>query len=403
MQGPYTNFRLQCATLLFAAALLLLCGCNATQDDRPGTMVGDLEPRIPLPDFGPEPTDGEPRHPQLARVVIQRIDIPLDVSIDDAWAVIDQDAFPAMTRGAWQANGLRIGLLAEDKIEAYAGHMPDVLGITESQLYAGPHPIAIASSNRLASSTLVDIDLTLPPRPPQFESVRGGGDSRLQILARLEVDDGKTFVTLIPHYYKPEPLGLVPRDPLETELDGRVFEELAVRIELTQDRLVVVGLYWPWDLVDQPIEQDDRDQESNTNNAALSHASIGGSQGGTTSGVDHDPAAPPTHLRATIPDRPDIDDASDDKAVETGIDEELEPQPEVQTQPVRVATQLPFHFGRVLFTGSRARMPVQMILLISLPADLDEPPTVPDAPIPGAPDEPDPNDTGFAEVPTDSE
>ena len=42
-------------------------------------------------------------------------------------------------------------------------------------------------------------------------------------------------------------------------------------------------------------------------------------------------------------------------------------------------------------------------LTISLPADLDEPPTVPDAPIPGAPDEPDPNDTGFAEVPTDSE
>ena len=63
----------------------------------------------------------------------------------------------------------------------------------------------------------VPIDLTDPPKSTQIFKARSG---RLQLLAKITRDDtGQAYLELTPHHYKPK-ADLVPRSPLEKQLDG---------------------------------------------------------------------------------------------------------------------------------------------------------------------------------------
>ncbi|XAM00363.1 hypothetical protein OT109_03035 [Phycisphaeraceae bacterium D3-23] len=250
MAIPPTHPRLGPTARLLAVLLVvllpaLLVACNNTPDPvEPDAGFTDLAPDIPLPDLGPSPNDVE--RPSRIHAIVQRIDVPLDQSTDNAWAVTDELAFPAITRSIWHANGLRLGLLGEEDVEAFAQHMPEVLELFETQVYTSSHPVAVMRTPRLRDSVRIPVDLTLPPAPPHNETILGGDDGKLQLLARLEVEYGKTYVVLTPHHAQPNPGRLQPTDLLERELEGRMYDELAIRVELTDDRLLIVGLYWPW-------------------------------------------------------------------------------------------------------------------------------------------------------------
>ena len=345
-----------CVVALSAALSLTLAGCRdrPAHDAAPDVTLRELEPAIPLPQLGPDPLADAPSQP-LFHATVQRIDIPLDQSADEAWAVIDEQTFPAMTRGVWHANGLRIGVLDEAGVEAFAAAMPQVLELFQTQVFTSQHPVPVLATPRLHDDLRIPVDLTIPPAPPQQEMIKGGGSGRLQILAQIEQDGGKTFLVLTPHHYLPGNHHLLPRDILERELDGRLYHDLSVRVQLTDDRLLVVGLYWPW-----PLEEQDRGHEAATAHLPevditwLAHAK-------TSANLNDDPAAPPAHLRLGIPERPETDPAPEtNDGLDTRAQEDATP-----ARYTRVAPALPAHFGRTLFTGTRARKPIQSLLLIS--------------------------------------
>lgn len=357
------------ALLLAALALPGLTGCQNSGRGGSNTSLRDLDQPVPLPglDDGPTQPADQQRVPMF---VVQRMDVPLDMPLDAAWTHIDEQAFPAITRGAWHANGLRIGVLHEEQVAGFAEQVPQVVNFFEKTVITRSHPVSIMQAAPLRPDTRFAVDLTLPPQTAHEMVIDGQQGGQLQLLARLEIEGERTFVIITPHLYRPKPNDFSSRTLLERDLDGQVFHELSVRVELQPDRLVAIGLYWPWSdeqpqdqLEDPPTnetrEEDDepgptdeqpgevvvdtqvRDELSDLD-SVLTRNDIA---------LDDDPAAPPQRVR-TSPPTP-------------------APQPQRQAEeddePAQAMPALPMHFGRVLFTGTRARKPVQTMLLISIP------------------------------------
>jgi hypothetical protein len=195
----------------------------------------------------PSPTADTP-----VGALIHRIDMPLDVSLDAAWAAVDEQAAPVLMHGMWQANGLRIGVLHAADAQAFAEALPVIHGESRAKLFTSYYPTAIRSTPRLIEP--VAIDLTEPPRSPTTYRAR---DGRLQLLARIGRDEsGQVWLELTPHHYKPK-TDLVPRSPLEKALDGRVFNNLSAMLPVTPDTAIVVGLYRPWPEPDETEAEDE--------------------------------------------------------------------------------------------------------------------------------------------------
>jgi len=334
------------ALLVVAALSLCACAGPGRDDD------------VPLPEID----TGAQRVPRGVYGVIRQADLPLDEPTDDAWAIINEQVVPTMTRGAWRGIGMRLGLLQRDQREAYTEAMPRPVAFSETLINKSPHPTPIIQTPRLRNDLLFEVDLTRPPMPRNVEDVAGGENSTLRLLAHIETEaDGRHTMVLTPIHHMPSPNTLIPRDPLEKELDGRVFEELTVRLTLEPDQIAVVGLYWPWPMQEvlPPTPRGDEGEDDENGDRPRFRPDA------------DDPAAPPSHIGLSVAVR-DREDAGDeprgdgvDNADGSADDEAETPRFE------RVAPPLATNFGSVLFTGTRIRQPVRKVLLITI----ESPPT----------------------------
>jgi hypothetical protein len=335
-----------CTTLLLAL-FFALAGCESTQPPNE---------EIPLPGFG----DEGPARPTGVYAVIRRADVPLDESTDDAWSIINEQVVPPVTRGIWRGNGLRVGLLQRNELDAYSKAMPQPVAFSRVLINRSEHPVAVLTTPRLRSDVRFEMDLTRPPRPRNVEMIQGGEGSTLRLLARIETtEDGQHTLVLTPQHHIPSPLNLIPRDPLEKDMDGRLFDELSLRVTLGKDQVAVVGLHWPWPM-GEVIEEEDPAGSAEADRLSLQTSTRVPEQ--LLAADPNDPAAPPQHLQ-------DFDQAID-------VDATTEPKPQkpdeqVEDQPAkprfqRVAPPLATSFGSKLLTGIRIREPVRTVLLITI-------------------------------------
>jgi hypothetical protein len=325
---------------LLAVAALSLCACAG-----PGR-----DDDVPLPEID----TGSQRVPRGVYGVIRQADLPLNEPTDDAWAIINEQVVPTMTRGAWRGNGMRLGLLQRDQLEAYTEAMPRPVAFGETLINQSPHPTPIVQTPRLRNDVLFEVDLTRPPMPRRVENVAGGDNSTLRLLAHIETEtDGRHTIVLTPIHHTPSPYTLIPRDPIEKELDGRVFDELTVRLTLGPDQIAVVGLYWPWPMREvlppSPRRDDEGADEENGDSPHIRPDA-------------DDPAAPPSHIGLSVETR-DRDGAEASREVTADASNHDEPG---ETRFERVAPPLATNFGSVLFTGTRIRQPVRKVLLITI-------------------------------------
>lgn len=268
-----------------------------------------------------DPNAADPTTPSADTPVgalIHRVDMPLAVSLDASWAAVDEQAVPLLIHGMWQANGLRIGILHAEQAQAFAQALPNIHGESRAKLFTAHYPTAIRSTPRLIDP--VTIDLTDPPRSPTLYRAH---DGRLQLLARIGRDEsGQAWLELTPHHYKPK-ADLVPRSPLEKQLDGKVFNTLSAMLPLSPDTAIVVGLYPPRPEADESTEAvEEKTPESAENK--------------------EQPATPTESV-----DQPS--EISDHKS----------PPPPA----------LPHHLGKSLMAGERAGKPMQILLVISVIED----------------------------------
>jgi len=343
---PLSGHRLVSA-LAIAIVAFALIGCESTprqQED------------IPLPSFG----DQGPARPTGVYAVIRRADVPLDESTDEAWSIINEQVVPPVTRGIWRGNGMRIGRLQRDQLDAYSEAMPQPVACSRSLINRSAHPVSILTSPRLRSDLRFEMDLTRPPRPRTVQMIQGGEGSTLRLLAQIETeDDGRHTLVLTPQHHIPSPLDLIPRSPLEKEMDGRVYDELSLRVTLGEDQIAVVGLHWPWPM-GEVIEEDDPSGSAQPDRVSLQTATRVGSEQFVAD--PSDPAAPPLHLR-------EFDQALDaDGPREPQEDDPAEPADRRPAKPKyeRIAPPLATSFGSKLLTGVRIREPVRTVLLITI-------------------------------------
>ncbi|MBX2851834.1 MAG: hypothetical protein KTR15_08830, partial [Phycisphaeraceae bacterium] len=339
--------------LVLALSGLLLAGCQSTPDPQPD---------IPLPGFA----DEGPAKPKGVYAVIRRADVPLEESTDEAWSIINEQVVPPVTRGTWRGNGLRIGLLKRDQLDKYSEAMPQPVAFSRQLINKSVYPVPIVQTPRLRSDLRFEVDLTRPPRPRLVETVKGGEGSTLRLLARIETrPDGQHTLVLTPQHHIPSPLNLIPRDPLEKEMDGRVYEPLSLRVTLGKDQIAVVGLHWPWPM-GEAIEDEDPSEPSEPNRVTLqtSTAILAADPG--------DPAAPPVHLRPANDDE-DEKDPSGKTPSNPATDDAQPPKPRYE----RIAPPLPTSFGSTLLTGTRIRQPVRTVLLITIEEPDAELPALP--------------------------
>jgi len=263
-------------------------------------------------DQASESADGDAHVNQPVIALIHRIDLDLNEPLEEMWLTVDEEALRLPMRGKWMINGLRIGVLHQEQSQAFSDALPRIQGESRAKLIGSDYPSTIRTTPRLLST--ITIDLTDPPRSPtQFQAIGG----RLQLLAQVGRDEaGNAYLQLTPHHYKPKST-LLPRSPLEKEMDGQTFKALSLRVPLPRDRAVIVGLYRPW-----PVEEENPAQPAD---AEVAEQAAPGPAEGTT-------------------------------------DEQVDPQTQ-QAKPKPPV--IPKHLGRALMTGTRAGHATQMLLVIS--------------------------------------
>ncbi len=233
-----------CAAICAVLGVVFTIGCASKPEPLP-TLADVRASGQTLERYEPPPLSTAPR----AEAQLQIIGYPIDADLSDAWSLVDTDEFPAMTRGVWLANGIQLGVIHRVKLAEMLSKLPDSVSQSRTRLIGYDVPTPVRRSPRLLGEFYAD--LTVPPFARKREAFTGG---RLQLLTRLIPETGYVMTELTPHHYRPK-LTLEPRTAMEKELDGRVFDELTVRVAMPADRVLVLGYALPSDArVPQRIE-----------------------------------------------------------------------------------------------------------------------------------------------------
>ncbi len=219
------------APVVYCLLLITLTACGA-QDSTPS----------PAP-ARPRAAEASPDQPRSRYVGVDLYILPLDSSLEPAWDALKTRGLDETAVALWRENGFDIALAEEPQVRAFMGALPEV-----SQHRAQVQTLSNEWS-RLITSPPLDRPLPIVWTSPGGEVtnqrlVRG----RLQLLIRVETnedDEGETreILTVMPHHHLVRP-SVRPRTPQELAIEGRRFEELALRIPSPPGpRWLIVGLH----------------------------------------------------------------------------------------------------------------------------------------------------------------
>ena len=308
---------------------LALTGCASSDggaqrvEDLP--KLSEVRPRVQKK--RQPPTSSLPTGPRV-NALVEQLDVPLKQPLHEAWSMVDESVLPRVSRGVWQANGLRIGTLDSDEVDRFLNVLPRTLATHRRRIIGTKHPTPLRRTDRLRRA--YTLDMTVPPRPVKEASVRGG---ELRLLARMSVGRmNQVQLDLLPHHFKRE-FSVRPRHPEKAALDGRIFNELGVSLDLTRDKVLVLGLHRDW-----PNEEDIKEaQQENQQEQRL----------------------------AEMKQSADGDAQQDGDEEDESADNAPPPRPETIPQRFGEPPTLPYHLGRALMTMQRANQEAQVIMLIS--------------------------------------
>ena len=287
------------------------------------------------------------------RLFIHRMTWPLSASLDPLWELIETDALPDALAALWQANGMRLGTIDASRLPEL-GHVFDRADrITTTMLVGTRHFAPQPTSPPLRRP--VQIDLVERFEDPKRISVARG---RMQWLIRAQGgDDGQVHLELVPHHHVKK-FSLMPRSPLQTQQDGRTFDDLRLTTVMRPDRLLVMGLYLP------PSAQPELESEAQETSLANEGQAETDKQLQDCEDSDRR-ASDSRSLEEKIGVRvSNLVSGSENGSEEDGAEEALASATE-PTGPA-ASVEIPAHLGRLLFTASRLNYPLQTVVVIGI-------------------------------------
>ncbi|MEM8738594.1 MAG: hypothetical protein AAGG38_08975 [Planctomycetota bacterium] len=229
---------------LCCVAAGLLAGCVS-----PDPVDEDAGYRIERRSTPPEVAQAQAAERVAVRWVMRRSLVPLSRPLEQAWALADEGVLPPVSQAVWNANGLRVGVLSASSARAFGAALGETAESVDGQLVVADWPELLRRSPPLGAEFVAD--LTVPPGEERRVPLTGG---RLQLLVESRaLGNGTAELTLIPQHARPR-ASIVPRTAREKLLDGRVFDELAVTLTVSERQGVLVGLFLP--LEERPPEPD---------------------------------------------------------------------------------------------------------------------------------------------------
>ncbi len=284
----------------------------------------------------PHPASLDPHSRPLAIAQIERLDLPLDRPLERIEPFLDTSGLNEAVVQAWHANGLRAGLVDPSLRNKLTEDLGAPLSHQTTQTVLTGHPQSLGTSGPIHDPR--SLQLTLPDQSPQTLRLTSG---RLQWLLRCVPDStgAITAIELVPHHFQPKAT-VQPREPWEKALDGRVFEQLALKVTLPLNRVLVVAPDWP-QAASAPPQEASTPEPPDT-------------AGAGSAGVHPAPIEPPNN--------------------QASPEQTHEPAHRQDPSPT-----LPPNLGTGLLTASRFGRPVQAVFLITL-SPVEQPPPHPLSP-----------------------
>lgn len=313
--------------LLIACLLLVLTGCEngpAAQQQQEYPTLRDIASRVE-PQLPPQPAgDQVTATTRRAAAYVYDVLLPLNMPSDEAWAQIDPERIPDLTRRVWQTNGLQLGVMPQGDLNLFVRDLPRLIRVREILVAAASHPSVLCRSARLDQPVTMHLPHAQADQPAETQQAAGGW---LQLLANMG-ESNQLIIT--PHHFLPQRT-LRPRDPLEQQLDGTMYDPLRIRVDMVPRQVIIIGLHRPWS--DPPAATQNQPAPPATPNS-------------TSAATDRNPSAEPTTS------------ASPRQILEAQTTAQP-PQP-LQLPP------LPRHLGQATMTGRYREQPFQRLIIISL-------------------------------------
>jgi hypothetical protein len=266
---------------------------------------------------------------------ISRMALPLQADLEPAWAAADTTMIEPSILDAWHANGMRIGILPPDQIQAFLGRLPAPVQAARQQVVSTESRAVIETTPPVEEPLVLQ---TVTDGRTRSETIKLG---QFQILLRLgELTLTQAELAVVPHHHFPK-ASVMPRPIVEQMFDGRSFERLAMPVRMPRDHVLVIGLTM---LERMPDADKPAVSVSGEPGKDGPPDAVAGQPGGTKEdGGTEDGPTPSAETAEPAPDSP--------------------PSPE--RRPQRVL--LPPHLGRLMLVTTRYDKPVQLIVLIGLP------------------------------------
>ncbi len=339
--------------LVIALATLSCCGSTEPKPEpfvfEPGAKVRNVRPNLP--------NQKAERYFQISHVYVLA-----SSDLTEAWSMLSTTGLQANQLEVWRGNGLRAATADAAVLSQFFTKLPGYGGTKHVRLAAGRDPAAIETTPPFEQAIIVRGLLGLD-RDETLKLPAG----RSQFLALLEPGKEKAALEILPHHHW-ESVSVTPRTPQEKALDGQVFRELLLNVELDSQQHLVIGYVPPpkpepsGEVVKGPAEE-----------VGLPRTFVRPELEGPVDSVkdkDKDKAPPPTPTRSqaplpvttirTVQASPLLrgDDAAD-------IERPAGAQP-LPAKPEKPAPGLP-RLGDLLLTGERGGKRLQIICIIRIP------------------------------------
>ncbi len=308
------------------------------------------------------PTPEEVRLRELPQVRNHRPDVPgnkavlqlqaetiylrHDADLTEPWSLVTTEGIAEDRVKLMAANGIRIGTMDGPTLAQFYQKLPPTGGARVQRMGVGREPVIFETTPAMTRAFEIEMLLGFD----RDETVRLPA-GRMQLILDVMIDDGQVTVGVMPHHHWVTG-GITPRTPEDKAMDGRMFKELAVDVDLTGDRFLVMG--WL-----APAKKND-DKKDNKKDEVTVPVAVDRVAGGSVIGAV--PAVP----AANVTDTPAPPAAPTTPVTPADVAsppvEPVEPPISPFTNPATKPK-----LGDVLFTGERSDHPLQMISIIRIP------------------------------------
>lgn len=229
-QVGYKRIGFMARWVLGLVTVFVLLGCE-TEPPMPEGRIRVIDPG-PLGDEATRPTGPG------VRWLVRQVALRLDEPVEKLWSASDETILSEVNRAVWNGNGLRAGLLPSSAAETIYEVLGEAREARDFQIRNFGDPELLRRSPPLRADFFAD--LTVPPLPENIEYFTRG---RLQLLMTSRPrGDGSALITLLPQHHVPKST-FVARTAAEKLLDGRLYDELGVELNIGTNEVLLLGFY----------------------------------------------------------------------------------------------------------------------------------------------------------------